>query len=74
MPEDEWAALEKEYGNRKLAVAGAVLLEQPFIKDAKLTINDLIRERIAKLGENILVARFARFEVGEAARAGADEE
>ena len=74
VPEDEWAALEKEYGSRQQAVAGAVLLEQPFIKDAKLSIRDLIRDRIAKLGENILVARFARFEVGEAARAGAEEE
>jgi elongation factor Ts len=74
VPEGEWATLEKEYGSRAQAVAGAVLLEQPFIKDAKLTIRDLIRDRIAKLGENILVARFARFEVGEAARAGAEEE
>lgn len=74
VPEGEWAALEKEYGSRAQAVAGAVLLEQPFIKDAKLTIHDLIRDRIAKLGENILVARFARFEVGEAARAGAEAE
>ena len=74
VPEEDWAALEKEYGNRKLAVEGAVLLEQPFIKDAKLTINDLVKERIAKVGENIVVARFARFEVGEAARAGAEEE
>jgi elongation factor Ts len=74
VPEDEWAALEKEYGNRKLATEGAVLLEQAFIKDAKLKISDLIKERIAKVGENIVVARFARFEVGEAARAGAEEE
>jgi elongation factor Ts len=74
VPEDEWAALEKEYGSRAQAVAGAVLLEQAFIKDAKLSIRDLIRDRIAKLGENILVTRFARFEVGEAARAGAEAE
>jgi elongation factor Ts len=41
-----------------------VLLEQPFIKDPKLSIRDLVRERIGKLGENIVVRRFARFEVG----------
>jgi elongation factor Ts len=74
VPEEDWTALEKEYGSRQLATEGAVLLEQPFIKDPKLKISDLIRERIAKLGENILVARFARFEVGETARAGAEEE
>lgn len=74
VPEGEWAALEKEYGSREQAVAGAILLEQPFIKDSKLTIRDLIRDRIAKLGENILVTRFARFEVGEGARAGAEDE
>src|SRR5918995_1255885 len=44
--------------------AAVVLLEQPFIKDPKLTIRDLVRERIGKLGENIVVRRFARFEVG----------
>lgn len=74
VPEAEWAALEKDYGSREQAVAGAVLLEQPFIKDSKLAIRDLIRDRIAKLGENIVVTRFARFEVGESARAGANEE
>jgi elongation factor Ts len=74
VPDDAWTELEKEYGSREQAVANAILLEQPFIKDAKLAIRDLIRDRIAKLGENIVVARFARFEVGEAARAGAEEE
>ncbi len=42
------------------------LLEQPFVKDDSKTINDLIQEHIAKLGENILVGRFVRFKVGEA--------
>jgi elongation factor Ts len=41
------------------------LLEQPFIKDMERTVKDLIAEKIAKLGENIEVRRFARFEVGE---------
>ncbi|MBF0559258.1 MAG: translation elongation factor Ts [Nitrospirae bacterium] len=43
------------------------LLEQIFIKDpeGKLKIKDLITERIAKLGENIVVRRFARFQLGE---------
>ena len=41
------------------------LLEQPFIKEASLTIGQLIAQKIAKLGENISVRRFARFKIGE---------
>ncbi|ACO03822.1 MAG TPA: elongation factor Ts [Persephonella sp.] len=41
------------------------LLEQPYIKDDKKTIEDLIKEYIAKLGENIKVSRFCRYEIGE---------
>jgi elongation factor Ts len=40
------------------------LLEQPFIKDEDSTVQDLIMGKIAKLGENIKVRRFARFELG----------
>jgi elongation factor Ts len=40
------------------------LLEQPFIKDEDVSIRDLITSKIAKLGENIKVRRFARFELG----------
>jgi len=64
VPQSAWADLESEYGNRENATAAAVLLEQAFIKDPKLSIRDLVRERIGKLGENIVVRRFARFEVG----------
>lgn len=41
------------------------LLEQPFIKDPNVKIQDFITQLIAKLGENIKVKRFVRFEVGE---------
>ena len=41
------------------------LLEQPFIKDPDKTIDDLLKEKIAKIGENLSIRRFARFEVGE---------
>ena len=41
-----------------------VLLEQPFIKDASLKIDDLVKEAILKTGENIRVRRIARFELG----------
>jgi elongation factor Ts len=46
------------------------LLEQPFVKEATLTIEQLVKTRIAKLGENIGIARFVRFKVGETAAAG----
>ena len=42
-----------------------VLLEQPFVKDPEKSIEDLRREIIAKIGENIEVRRFVRFKVGE---------
>ena len=41
------------------------LLEQVFVKDDKKTINDLLAAKIAELGENILIRRFTRFQVGE---------
>jgi elongation factor Ts len=40
------------------------LLEQAYIRDPSKTIRDLVHEGIAKLGENIVVRRFARFELG----------
>lgn len=42
-----------------------VLLEQPFIKDPDKSIETLLKEKIAKIGENIKIRRFVRFEVGE---------
>ena len=41
------------------------LLEQPFVRDTNLTVGTLVTERIAKLGENIRIRRFARFALGE---------
>jgi elongation factor Ts len=45
------------------------LYEQPFIKENTTTVGDLIKTKIAKLGENISVTRFARFKVGDTAPA-----
>ncbi|MGH9363198.1 MAG: translation elongation factor Ts [Thermoanaerobaculia bacterium] len=50
--------LEKYY-------AEYVLLEQPFVKDPDKTVGQLVQEKIAKIGENIVVRRFARFRLGE---------
>jgi len=41
------------------------LYEQPYIKDDKKTIEELVKEYIAKIGENIQVRRFCRYELGE---------
>ena len=41
------------------------LLEQPFIKDTDKTVNDLVTEKIAEIGEKIAVRRFVRYEMGE---------
>jgi len=45
--------------------AERVLLEQPFVKDPDRTVKNLLTEAVAKTGENIVVQRFARFEVGD---------
>ncbi|MEZ0343435.1 MAG: translation elongation factor Ts [Caldimicrobium sp.] len=42
-----------------------VLLEQPYIKNPEITIQDLLNELIAKTGEKIVIRRFARFQIGE---------
>ncbi len=41
------------------------LMEQPFIKDDERTVQDILNDAVAKLGENIVVRRFARFELGD---------
>ncbi len=43
----------------------SVLLDQPFIKDDSKTVRDLLNELVTKLGENIKIARFARFQIGQ---------
>ncbi len=42
-----------------------VLLEQPFVKDPDKSVGELVTEAVAKLGENIQVRRYARFNLGE---------
>jgi elongation factor Ts len=41
------------------------LMEQPFVKDEDRTVQDLIADAIAKLGENVVMRRFVRYELGE---------
>jgi elongation factor Ts len=61
------AERREEVINSKLkkALGEQVLMLQPWIKDESITISDLVRKVIADTGENIVVRRFSRFELGE---------
>ena len=52
-------------GKIKKFYSEACLLNQTFFKDDKNTINDLLTEMIHKIGENIVIKRFVRYQVGE---------
>ena len=58
-------------GKLKQYFADNCLLEQPFIRENDKTVGQLIQEKVALIKENIVVRRFARFKVGEEARAEA---
>jgi elongation factor Ts len=64
-------------GKLKDYYATFCLLEQPFVRDPKVTVGQLVQEKIAIIKENIVVRRFARFKVGEellsASKPAADE-
>jgi elongation factor Ts len=50
------------------------LLDQPFVKEATFTIDQIVKTKIAKLGENITISRFVRFKVGDVAAMEAGHE
>ncbi len=52
-------------GQIKKWMSDVALLEQPFVKNPDLKISDYLKETIAKIGENIVIRRFVRFELGE---------
>ena len=52
-------------GKVKKQLAAQILLEQPFVKDEKMTVGKLIDDVIRKTGENIVVRRFTRYALGE---------
>ncbi len=52
-------------GKIKKFYTDVCLMEQEYIKDSKLTIRDLIKNRIATYGENITVGRFVRYKIGK---------
>jgi elongation factor Ts len=66
------AAMAPKFISREEAFEGsdiepqtACLLLQPYIKDTAKSVQEIIAETIAKVGENIKVSRFARFELGD---------
>lgn len=68
---DEFAAENKPAEVLEKMVAGKVkkhfdelsLLSQPFVKNPEITVEDLIKEKISKIGENIQIGNFVRFEI-----------
>jgi elongation factor Ts len=52
-------------GKLKKFFAEQCLIEQPFVKNPDMSVNDRVKGAIAKLGENITVRRFIRFQLGE---------
>ena len=52
-------------GRMKKFYEEVCLYEQPFVKDNSVTVRGLITDKVAKLGENILISRMTRFKVGE---------
>ncbi|MBN1188701.1 MAG: elongation factor Ts [Dehalococcoidales bacterium] len=61
----EYLAKEDCPAGEELDFQNVCLLLQPFIKDPAKTIQDLVTELIAKTGENIVISRFSRFELGK---------
>jgi len=60
------AAIEKiVQGKLDKFLSQVCLMEQPFVKNPDLAVKDLLTEKIAKMGENIQVRRFVRYQLGE---------
>jgi elongation factor Ts len=53
-------------GKMKKFYSDVCLLEQPFVKNPDITVQDLLNEMMAKTGENVVVRRFVRYQLGEA--------
>ncbi len=52
-------------GKMKKFCRERALLDQPFVKDDKTSVGELVKQASAKLGENVVVRRFVRYELGE---------
>ena len=52
-------------GKLEKVYSSFALMEQPFVKNPEETVKDLVTAKIAKLGENIVIRRFVRYQIGE---------
>jgi elongation factor Ts len=52
-------------GKMKKFFSEACLLEQPYVKNPDMTVQDLLNEVMAKTGENVVIRRFSRFQLGD---------
>jgi len=59
-------------GQLKKWAAGICLMDQPFVKNGDQTVSEYLNATIAKIGENIVIRRFVRFELGEGIEKKAD--
>jgi elongation factor Ts len=62
-PEKIWDKMVE--GRLKKFYSEACLLEQPFVKNPDITVQDLLNDLMAKTGENIVIRRFVRYQLGE---------
>jgi len=62
-PESVWDKIVE--GRIEKYYSQVCLLEQPFIKDMNITVEDYLKETIGKIGENIVIRRFNRYQLGE---------
>jgi len=62
-PEKVWDKIAE--GRLKKFYSEVCLMEQPYVREQKMTVEKLRKELVAKTGENVVVRRFARFELGE---------
>jgi elongation factor Ts len=62
-PEKIWDKIAN--GKLQKFYSEVCLMEQTYVKDDKLTVKDVIHEKIAKIGENITIKRFVRYQLGE---------
>jgi elongation factor Ts len=62
-PEKIWDKMVE--GRLKKFYSEACLLEQPFIKNPDITVQDLLNDLVAKTGENIVIRRFVRYQLGD---------
>ena len=63
----------EEFGSETAFLNATVAMRQPFVRDASQSIEELIRDAIGRIGENIVLRRFVRFELGEMEVGEADE-